>query len=71
MAQTSMNPVEPVSIIAINPFHSSWALGEKRSGGPRAAPRGPPHPLSPKAPNGKDTPIVPRHLVTCALNDDC
>lgn len=33
MAQTSMNPVEPVSIIAINPFHSSRALGEKRSGG--------------------------------------
>ena len=27
-----MNPVEPVSIIAINPFHSSRALGEKRSG---------------------------------------
>lgn len=38
---------------------------------PRAAPRGPPHPLSPKVPNGKDNPIVPRHLVTRALNDDC
>ena len=71
MAQTSMNPVEPVSIIAINPFHNSRASAKRGREAPRAAPRGPPHPLSPEAPNGKDTPIVPRHLVTCALNDDC